>query len=381
MDFYVKEYEMGDSMKQIHDNGAQDRMKKQVKITKHQKKVLLDFLDRNFEYHRGAFKLLPDCESDDKNRLWEDITTRLNGIGPSKTSNMWRKTCADLRMQIKKKVIEEKELTDDDRRMAKFYALRSDPLDNNSRLVNDRVTSAQKTKMVELIRENFCYNQNTMKMEPKKHGVDWDEIGEQLNQVGGCKKTTVAWRKCWSDIKCDVGKKFSNGAVPQVLTESEYNIATFYGWFNGEQITTSHDVSSSPVQYLIDSTVIIKSEAPTNEEIIVAVETDDYEVEHLDEDEQIHSVDDSLPDVEMGDVPPPEATRTIYMTEEETQTDATPNDSQNAVLEQILAAQLRTNTLLEQLLLLNGDNNILQSSILDELKNKSFMMVNRVLQK
>lgn len=55
-------------------------MKKQVKITKHQKKVLLDFLERNFEYKKGAFKLLPGSESDDKNLLWEELATRLNGI-------------------------------------------------------------------------------------------------------------------------------------------------------------------------------------------------------------------------------------------------------------------------------------------------------------
>lgn len=336
-------------------------MKKQVKITKHQKKVLLDFLDRNFEYHRGAFKLLPCSESNDKTYMWEEITVRLNGIGPSKTSNMWRKTCADLRMQIKKKVIEEKELTDEDKRMAKFYGLRSDPLDSNSRLINDRVTSAQKTKMIDLIRENFWFNQNTIKLEPKTHSMDWDEIGEQLNLIGGCNKSTVAWRKCWSDIKCDVGKKFSNGAVPKMLTEDEYKISTLYGWLKGEQITTSHTenfevIAASPVQYVIDPTIVIKSESSTKDETEVMEEHEDYIVEHLDEEEQVVegvepiSVDDT--EEEMDEMPPTGNTQTVYVTQVATQTtsDTTENNPENTLLEQILAAQLRTNNLLEQLL-------------------------------
>lgn len=106
-----------------------------MKITKLQKKVLLEFLEQNFEYSKGTFKLLPTATSEDKTTLWEDITVKLNNIGPCKTSNMWRKTCADLRMQIKKKVYEERELTEDEQRFAKFYGL-TDALDKNSRLMN-----------------------------------------------------------------------------------------------------------------------------------------------------------------------------------------------------------------------------------------------------
>lgn len=381
----------------------QDRsLKKQIKITKHQKKVLLDFLEGNFEYSRGAFKLLANSVSDDKNLIWEEITARLNGIGPMKTSSMWRKTCADLRMQIKKKVLEEKELTDEDKRMAKFYGLRSDPLDRSSRLVNDRVTSAQKTKMVDLIRENFWFNQNTIKLEPKSHCMDWEEIADQLNQLGGCIKSTIAWRKCWSDIKCDVGKKFMNGSVPKMLTEDEYKIATHYGWLSGEQVTTSNSesfyqnpVSTSPVQYVIDPTIIIKSEGTSEQGVqdegLIQEENEDFVVERLEDDEpdaDTNSVDDdrSMNPVEvMEDVPIPDDTntRTVFMTPVATQTtsDDTTKSLQDSLLEQILAAQLRTNTLLEQLLEKNTDNNNVQNGILNELKNNSFMMVNRAFPK
>lgn len=308
---------------------------------------------------------------------------------------MWRKTCADLRMQIKKKVIEERELTDEDKRMAKFYGLRADPL-NSSRLVNDRVTSQQKTKMVDLIRENFWFNQITLKLESKAHSIDWDEIAEQLNEVGGCIKGTCAWRKCWSDIKCDVGRKFANGAVPKMLTEDEYKIATLYGWLSGDQVMTSNsedfdhrDVAASPVQYVIDPTIVIKpeetSEQETQDEVIIPEENDDFVVERLDEDEHLlHSVEDPLVNTveESEELHTADETRTVFMTQVATQTTSSPStNDQNPLLEQILAAQLRTNSLLEQLLQTNTESNNIGTGILDELKNNSFMMVNRAFPK
>uniref|UniRef100_A0A336N2N5 Regulatory protein zeste n=1 Tax=Culicoides sonorensis TaxID=179676 RepID=A0A336N2N5_CULSO len=364
--------------------------KKHVKITKHQKSVLLEFLEKNFEYCRGTFKLLPGSESHDKNVLWDEVTTRLNGIGPAKTSNMWRKTCADLRMQIKKKVIEEKELTDEDKRMAKFYGLRSS-LDKSSRLVNDRVTAEQKTKMIELIRDNYYYNQSTLKLEAKTpNSMEWDEIGEILNRTGGCKKGTIAWRKCWSDIKCDVGKKFANGAVPKMLTEDEYQIATIYGWLNGDQVVEMDQ--DSAVQYVIDPTVIIKSEADDKkyemlENIqLIADENEDYIVEHLDENEE-ESEDQPVDDTVESQIE--DHNEETQMMDEQTSvfeknSESIPNpepSQQNQLLEQILAAQLRTNTLLEQLLERNSESNTIQNGILSELKNNSFMMVNRAFQK
>ncbi|XP_063701830.1 uncharacterized protein LOC134831920 [Culicoides brevitarsis] len=360
---------------------------KQVKITKHQKAVLVDFLEQNFEYSKGAFKLLPTTTHDDKNVLWEAIAERLNGIGPVKTPNMWRKTCADLRMQIKKKVMEEKELTDDDKRMVKFYGLRLDPL-VSSRLVNDRVTAGQKSRMVDLMRDNYWWNSATQRLEPASNeSLEWDEIAERLNEIGGCVKNTMAWRKCWSDIKCDVGKKFQNGAVPSTLTEDEYKIATLYGWLNAENLPPNETFeqmdTDAAVQYVIEpSSVVIKPEKTSidDEEIII---TDDppegFEIEQLEE-------ENNEPQ-EVSEEQTPEE-RTVYVTQAETQTDDVPNPTSNndtvantILLEQILAAQQRTNALLEQLLQRNSAGNDIQNGILDELKNNSFMMVNRASQK
>lgn len=252
--------------------------------------------------------------------------------------------------------------------------------------LQDRVTPNQKTRMVDIVKEHFWYNRSTMKLEQRsQEALDWDDIAKVLNELGPATKNVVAWRKCWSDIKCDVGKKFTNGLMPKMVTEDEFKIAQIYGWLTDDNVPSS---TSGVHQYVVAPHAIVKSEMFAPEESQTIDETE-YVIERLDMDyDQEHKEEDTYDDTEMHEQEvlqvQEDSEDPIYVTQTSTQT--VPQENQKSqidenLLHQILEAQQRTNLILSQILEQSKKNTKIQTEVLEELRNNSFMMVNRSFSK
>lgn len=344
---------------------------KQCKITKDQKRVLAEFVTSNFIYRRGLFKLKDETQN--KDELWEQITVELNSIGSRKTTMGWRKTCADLRMHVKKKLMEGKELTSDDSQFAQFYGM---GVEGNelSAVCYERLSGEQKSRMIDLVSENFIFNTATSKLEPATaESLCWDEIANELNSMGSCVKTTSGWKKCWSDIKCDVAKKFDGQQVPIQLTPGECKIAQLYNFNNFVYQEMSH------VKELGMETVDEEAVEEEHLDSLYVEERCSTYLEEMDEgDLTNHSTVNERKDNFMSLDQKPDYSdfaenkgNFIHIQHLE----PVQNNHTTELMEKLLEEQKRTNNLLEKLLEQQKASTDTQMEMLNELRNNSFFVM------
>lgn len=361
---------------------------KQCKITKDQKRALVEFVTANFTYRRGLFKLKDDTQN--KDDLWEQITTHLNSIGSQKTSLGWRKTCADLRMHLKKKLLENKDMTPEEIELAHFYGMKLGGNELNA-VCYERLSSEQKARMIDLVCDNFVFNTSTSKLEPAApESLTWDDISTDLNAMGACVKTTSGWKKCWSDIKCDVQKKFEGGVVPMRLTSNECQIAQLYNFNNFNQFNYQlTEFKGMEVEMVNDETVeeehldsvYVEHVEQTNHNTVYEEDEMEEDVDLLVEDpsqiEQKPTLLSFKKRIHEPIEPEPERKPQMYHVQEflPQLRVATTDQRTQDVMEQLLEEQKRTNNLLEKLLEQQRVATAAQQDMLNELKNNSFFVM------
>lgn len=164
-------------------------------------------------------------------------------------------------------------------------------------IFQDRVTPAQKTRMVDLLSENFTYSFEMKKLVNRDaQSMTWEEIAEELNAMGGCVRSVVNWKKCWSDMKCDVQKKVLSAPATSrlLLNPEEYKIAVLYNLAAEE--TTNSDTEENPDEEITDTEVQIKflCEDPEDYETELIEEGEEMETEELEQDESLSTLEKIL---------------------------------------------------------------------------------------
>lgn len=347
---------------------AEDRSyeAKQCKITRDQKRALVDFISEHFTYRKGLFKLKDDTQN--KEELWEQMTAQLNEMGSRKTTIGWRKTCADLRMHLKKKLIDGKELSTEDLDFALFYGMNLDGK-NVSAVCYERLSSEQKARMIDLVCENFTFNTVSSKLEPIEGSpMSWEDISAELNSLGTCVKTVSGWKKCWSDLKCDCSKKFEHFTLPMRLTPGELKIATLYNFNNYDyQVAEVKEID------MVDEEALEEEHLEYMEE---KVSSSDYvhELEEVDIVEPRSLKSGNEPTIILKSHSPDlEVRQDLYQIEEVVEPRR--EETHPAGVEKLLEEQRRTNDLLEKLLEQQKVTSDTQLEILNELRNNSFFVM------
>lgn len=59
---------------------------------------MIFFSVKHFDYEKGRFK--PKKHGDSTELLWQYAAKKLNQMGCVKSADLWKKTCADFRMQV-----------------------------------------------------------------------------------------------------------------------------------------------------------------------------------------------------------------------------------------------------------------------------------------